>query len=280
LLSDVAPHVRVIALETPTLPPATHTNTYVLGTREVVVVEPASPRREEQERLLEALEASSCRPIAVFLTHHHLDHVGAVEAVRARYRVPVWAHAETARRVAFPVDHHLHDGDAFVCDDGTRWEAVHTPGHAPGHLCLIDPRGTTIAGDLVAGTGTILIEPSEGDMAQYLASLERVAARARLLLPSHGPPLPDAPEVLARYVAHRLGRERKIRDAVASVGPVTLEALLPLAYADAPVAVWPLARLSLEAHLVKLVREEKVVREGVAYRLADAPRSDPNESVR
>jgi glyoxylase-like metal-dependent hydrolase (beta-lactamase superfamily II) len=269
-LSVVAPGVRVLALETQTLPPATHTNTYVLGDRDVVVVEPASPKRREQHRLFEALDASGCRPRAIVLTHHHIDHIGAVEALRARYGAPVWAHPETASRVPFDVARHLDEGDVVTTDDGTRWEVMHTPGHAPGHVCLFDAAGTTVAGDMVAGIGTILIEPSEGDMAAYLRSLERMALRARVLLPSHGPPLHHAPEVLARYVAHRLGRERKIVEAVASVGPAALEALLPLAYADAPVAVWPLARLSLEAHLVKLCREGRVARTGDAYALASA----------
>ncbi|GAB4205310.1 MAG: MBL fold metallo-hydrolase [Sandaracinaceae bacterium] len=268
-LVSVAPGVRVIALETPTLPPATHTNTYVLGAEEVILVEPATPRLREQERLFAALEEAGCRPRAIFLTHHHLDHVGAVEATCARYGVPVWAHQETARRVAFPVARHVVDGETVHCDDGGVWKALHTPGHAPGHLCLVDGHGTTIAGDLVAGTGTILIEPSEGDMAQYLASLERVARYARRLLPSHGPMLGDAPEVLARYVAHRLGRERKVVEAVGAIGPATVQALVPLAYADAPPSVWALAALSLEAHLVKLLREGRVVCDGDAYRLSD-----------
>lgn len=266
LLREIAPGVRAIALETPTLPPATHTSTYVLGDREVILVEPASPHRREQARLFEALERAGCSVRAIFLTHHHLDHVGAVEAVHARFGAPVWAHRATAERVGVAVARLVEDGEVLETDVGERWEALHTPGHAPGHLCLVDRHGATIAGDLVAGTGTILIEPSEGDMALYLASLRRVAGRARLLLPAHGPSLPDATLVLERYVAHRLAREERVVEALASVGPAELHALLPLAYADAPQAVWPIAALSLEAHLVKLEREGRAERVGTAWR--------------
>lgn len=264
-LEPIAPGVRVIALETPTLPPATHTNAYVLGQREVIVVEPASPRRREQRRLIEALEREGCRVRAVFLTHHHVDHVGAVEAVATHFGAPVWAHAETAARVAFDVDRTLQEGDEIETDAGA-WGAMHTPGHAPGHLCLVGQDGVVVSGDMVAGTGTILIEPSEGDMRLYLASLERMKARARMLLPAHGPALSDAVAVLSHYVAHRLGREAKVRAALETVGPAELRALLPVAYADAPVAIWPLAALSLEAHLVKLEADGVAAREGEVWR--------------
>jgi ribonuclease/clavin/mitogillin len=266
VLVEVATGVRVIALETPTLPPATHTNAYVIGERDVIVVEPASPRRREQARLFDALEDAECRVRAIYLTHHHIDHIGAVEALVVRTGAPVWAHAETASRVPFAIDRVLAEGERIEDDTGRAWVALHTPGHAPGHLCLRDAEGTVIAGDMVAGVGTILVEPSEGSMSQYLASLRRLAEGSRVLLPSHGPALPDAPAVLDHYVRHRLGREAKVRAALRSSGPSTVAGLVPIAYADAPMHVWPLAALSLEAHLVKLVEDGEVVFDGERYR--------------
>ncbi len=267
-LVEVAKGVRVIALETPTLPPATHTNAYVLGERDVIVVEPASPRRREQARLFDALDDAECRVRAIYLTHHHIDHIGAVEALVSRTGAPVWAHAETASRVPFAIDRVMNEGERIEDDTGRAWDALHTPGHAPGHLCLRDGDGTVIAGDMVAGIGTILVEPSEGSMSLYLASLRRLAEGSRVLLPSHGPALTDAPSALAHYVRHRLGRESKVREALRSSGPSTVLGLVPVAYADTPMTVWPLAALSLEAHLVKLVEDGEVVKDGERYRIA------------
>ena len=141
-------------------------------------------------------------------------------------------------------------------------EAIHTPGHAPGHLCFLESSSRAlIAGDMVAGVGTILIEPGDGDMQQYLTSLQQMdELDTAQLLPAHGLPIDKPRERLRFYVQHRLLREAKIAGALASLKEANVEQLLPLAYADAPPAALPLARLSAEAHLIKLEREGKVAR--------------------
>jgi glyoxylase-like metal-dependent hydrolase (beta-lactamase superfamily II) len=113
-----------------------------------------------------------------------------------------------------------------------------------------------IAGDMVAGVGTILIDPSEGDMAEYLASLEALLALAPArLLPAHGPVITDAPGKLREYLAHRRMREARIADALAAAGRATPRALVAVAYADTPPPLWGLAERSLLAHLEKLERD-------------------------
>jgi glyoxylase-like metal-dependent hydrolase (beta-lactamase superfamily II) len=264
-VDGVAPGVRVVALRTPTLPPATHTACYLVGPSEgageLFVVDPASPYADQQAALDAILdrEIAAGRHIAgVLLTHHHADHVGAAAHVATR-DVPVMAHAETAARVRIPVSRVLADGD---------WcgpvRAVFTPGHAPGHLCFHDPAsGALIAGDMVAGLGTILIDPSEGDMRQYLDSLAIMAALApRMLLPAHGPMIHDAQGKLREYVAHRLMREGRVLEAVRGAGRATPAALVAVAYADTPKLLWGLAERSLVAHLVKLAADGRARREG------------------
>lgn len=254
-LLPVASGIRVLALRTPTLPPAAHTNVYLVGPDRgpVAVVDPGSPYADQQA-ILDAYLGEL--PIdVVLLTHHHGDHIGGAAALAARWGVPIAAHAATARRLAgrVPVTRIVEDGE--VVHGAT---AVHTPGHAEGHLCF-EIGGATIAGDMVAGLGTILIDPSEGDMAQYLASLERLLARpAATLLPAHGPPIPDGPAKLREYLAHRRMREARVAAALSGV-PQALRELLPLAYGDTPAVLWPLAERSLLAHLVKLLRDGKAV---------------------
>jgi glyoxylase-like metal-dependent hydrolase (beta-lactamase superfamily II) len=133
--------------------------------------------------------------------------------------------------------------------------AIFTPGHAEGHLCF-EVGSSTIAGDMVAGIGTILIDPSEGDMTLYLESLEKLRARPQTtILPAHGPAIPDGHAKLTEYLAHRRMREERVLAALASTGGGSVGALVAICYRDTPPVLWPLAERSLLAHLAKLVRE-------------------------
>lgn len=264
---EIADGVRMIALTTPTLLPATATNTLVVGRRRLAVIEPATPYADEQaalEQLLAGLTGAGAEVSAIFVTHHHRDHTGFAAALRERTGAPIHAHAATAERVDFAVDVALGDGAEVELGDGFVISAMHTPGHAPGHLVYRELQtGLAYAGDMVAGIGTILIDPEDdGDMIAYLASLERMAAAGpRALVPAHGPVLTDPQEVLRRYRAHRLMREDRVLAAIQEV-PRDLSAVLADAYADTPEALWPLAARSLEAHLRKLVVEGRVRRQG------------------
>jgi ribonuclease/clavin/mitogillin len=268
----LAPGLAMLSVRTPTLPPATHTNAYLAGSRELALVEPASPYPEEVERLagwVEAALAQGQRLRCLLLTHHHPDHAGGAALLRARLRAPLWAHAETARllsgRVA--IDRVIEEGERVELDGPVpiALEALHTPGHAPGHLCFWEAASRSlIAGDMVASVGTIVIQPEDGDMQAYLASLERLdALDARQLLPAHGLPIHEARARLRFYVQHRLQREAKVFDALAGLGRESrVDEIVPIAYADTPPLAWPLARLSAEAHLIKLAREGRVAQRG------------------
>ena len=257
-LAPVAPGIRVLALRTPTLPPAAHTNVYLVGpdAGPVAVIDPGSPYPDQQAILDHVL--SAIPPSAVLLTHHHGDHIGGAAALAERWGIPIAAHAGTARRLAgrVAVTQRIEDGETAY---GA--EAIFTPGHAEGHLCFA-VGDAVIAGDMVAGLGTILIDPSEGDMAVYLASLERLLARPPMvLLPAHGPAIPDGHGKLSEYLAHRRMRESLVAAALHDT-PRTLAELVADAYRDTPRALWGLAERSLLAHLVKLAREQRATDRG------------------
>jgi ribonuclease/clavin/mitogillin len=259
--------VDQLAARTPTLPPATHTNSYAIGGRDVLLVEPATPYADEQRAWLawaRSLPSRGRRPIAIVATHHHRDHVGGAAVLTRELGLPLWAHEETAALVDVPVARRLADGDALVLAGPIeeRWTVLHTPGHAPGHVCLWnEAERLAIVGDMVASVGTILVNPRDGDMAVYLEQLERLAALdAQCALPAHGEPIEQPTALFRWYIAHRLEREAKIFGVVARAGDAgaTAEAILADAYADAPPSAWPIALLSVRAHLEKLVREGRV----------------------
>ena len=268
---ELSRQISLFAARTPTLPPATHTNSYAIGAREVLLVEPATPYEDEQREWIAWVNAlGSCgrTPIAIVATHHHADHVGGLADLARETGLPVWMHPATAARVGGPpAARLLTDGEALVLGD-ERWEVLHTPGHAPGHICLYHASsGAVVLGDMVASVGTILIATSDGgDMIAYLAQLRRLHALApRLGLPAHGDPIDDPCETFRRYLAHRDAREKKVIAALFSCPGATVTELVRVAYADTPEHLWPLAGLSLEAHLAKLVTEGVSAEEGHRY---------------
>jgi ribonuclease/clavin/mitogillin len=212
---------------------------------------------------------------ALFLTHHHLDHVGGAAFFGEALGLPLWAHEDTAARLPeLSIARTLREGEVLVLD-GPRphaWHVLHTPGHAPGHLCLWEPEArAVVVGDMVASVGTILIEPTDGDMTEYLRQLARLAALdAAVALPAHGAPIEAPTALFERYIGHRLLREAKVLEALRTHGErgAKVAELVPVAYADTPMFLWPIAALSLEAHLVKLAREGAVTQGGVGFRAA------------
>jgi len=262
----------MFAARVPTLPPATHTNCYALGGRDVLLVEAVASDTGEQRAYLEwarAFGSQGRKLVAIVTTHHHPDHIAGLDVLARTLGVGVWVHDATYERLAASaqavVTRRLCDGDEIILD-GVRpetWKVLITPGHAPGHVCLHEPEARTlVVGDMVASVGTILIAPSDGDVQKYIFSLERLAGLdAALALPSHGEPIDEPTALFLKYIAHREKREKIIYEAVAACGPRggTVAELVAASYSGTPMHLWPLAELTLKAHLVKLVREGRVL---------------------
>ncbi len=264
---ELRPGVVLLPLETPTLPPARSTNAVLLGRRRAVLVDPATPLPAETGRLLRAIAEArrQGREIqAIWLTHHHLDHVGAVEAVRRDLGVPVCAHrltAEHLERRGIRIDRMLVHDQRIVLDGDPPFpvRVVHTPGHTRGHLCFFDEtHRSLIAGDLASTLSTIVIDPPEGDMDAYLESLDRaVELEPRILVPAHGPPVRDAVRHLRQLGRHRLERESQVLDAWRGGARRPAEMVAGI-YPEVPRTVHPIAERQILAHLERLRRRGEI----------------------
>ncbi len=260
-LFETQPGITIIPVRSQKKPAVTHVNCVVIGEDELYVVDPgvAEPwERQHLDDVLDHLLGLGHQVGAVLLTHPHSDHVGATEFFRAKYRAPVWAHEATARELPFPVDHLLHDGEIIPITGDPEWRVrcLHTPGHHPGHMCFLEETThSLLCGDMMANPGTILISPDYGgDMNAYLQSLERLLQEdIRFTVPAHGWPTfrESGKDLLRQLITHRLGREEKIKTALAE-GVRTMEELIERVYADVPREAWHAAEHQIRAHLLRL----------------------------
>ncbi|CAN5543652.1 MAG: MBL fold metallo-hydrolase [Actinomycetota bacterium] len=207
------------------------TNTYVFGG---VAIDPGP---DDEAHLSEVAAASAIETI--LLTHRHPDHASGATRLAEMTGVSVLAFGDG-----------IADGDEF-----SGLVAVHTPGHAPDHVCFFhEGSGTLFSGDLIAGEGSIMVAPPEGDLADYMESLRRVRNLSpSRILPGHGPEVADAGAKIEEYVSHREEREAMVIKALES-GAETVEEVVALAYSEVPPEMRPYAGRAARAHLEKLGR--------------------------
>jgi glyoxylase-like metal-dependent hydrolase (beta-lactamase superfamily II) len=237
------------------------TNTFVVGDPTgALVIDPGCDDAAHLDAV--ALAGAALGGIqAIVVTHAHPDHMGGAAELAQRTGARVLALVRTPDGVPF-ADATVADGEAIAAGSQSL-TVLATPGHRFDHICLWHaPSGILFAGDLVAGVGTVVIIPPEGDMRAYLASLARVQALPlRRIWPAHGHAI-DAPQAkLAEYVAHRLAREAQVMEALSAAGqPQTVGDLVPVVYADTPASMHGWAARSLLAHLIKLEADGRVRR--------------------
>ena len=274
------PNYICFPVRTPTKPPATHTNCYLIsGGGEFLIVDPGSPYEDEQAALNQCLDElirkDSLSPREIILTHFHPDHIAGVNALNDfleqnhRRRIPVAAHRSTAEPLKgkVEIDRFVADNDLIQMGD-RRLRALFTPGHARGHLCLYDEgTGALLSGDNIVGFGSVLIDPPDGNMRDYLASLKRMRALPNLsvLFGGHGPPVANPYEKIDEYISHRLQREELILAAVHE-GASTPKEIVARAYIDVSPKAHAMAERAVIAHLEKLEADGLVVRDGSGWR--------------
>ena len=249
------------------------TNTYLVGggeANEWAVIDPG-PLDEQH---VEAILAAAPGPIRwIFATHTHNDHSPAVAPLKARTgavvhgRLP--AHCEW-QDASFAPDVHLAGGERFELPGGATLQVIHTPGHASNHICyLLEEEKLLFTGDHVMQASTVVINPPDGDMAAYIASLRSLTALdLDWLAPGHGFLMAQPRHAIEWIVSHRLAREAKVLAAVQALAPARKDALLAKVYSDVPPRLHAMAMRSLTAHLLKLRDESLVVESGGVWSTA------------
>jgi glyoxylase-like metal-dependent hydrolase (beta-lactamase superfamily II) len=250
--SALSPLVRRILAPNPGIMTGPGTNTYLVGIDEIVVIDPGP----DDEGHLDAIAGCGGDRIRwIVCTHTHPDHSPGAAGLRTRTGAEVLAFDS---RDGLEVDGRLADGDVIEATEFVL-RAVHTPGHASNHLCFVlEQERMLFSGDHIMDGSTVVISPPDGDMADYLASLERLRSlrpRLRSIAPAHGHLIEDPQAKIAEYVEHRLQREAQVLDGLAGRGTATVAELVADIYTDVPEVLHPMAARSVWAHLRKLASE-------------------------
>ena len=249
-------HVTRLTAPNPGMMTGPGTNTYLVGESEIAVIDPGPAL---DAHIAKILEAGAGRIRWIFTTHTHMDHSPACAALKAATGARVLgrtAPAGTNQDQDYAPDRILSDGDRMTLGN-LHLRAIHTPGHASNHLCyLLEETRMLFTGDHVMQGSTVVINPPDGDMRAYLASLDKLLAEdIAIIAPGHGYLIGAPHNEVKRLITHRLAREAKVTTALGRLGEATLEELVAHVYDDVSAKLHPVATRSLSAHLDKLVAE-------------------------
>lgn len=263
------PRTICFPLKTATLPPATHTNCFIVGREKFVVIDAASKDETEQKSLhtlVDSFIVKNYECAAIITTHQHQDHFGGETVLQTHLRerfnmqIPLAAHEATAEFLRGEVEFQLNlqDGDDFdlIDERGAKFtlRTIHTPGHSSGLLTFYDEEsGFLLSGDNVVNSSSVVIAPPDGNLTDYLASLERLKNLPNLkyLCGSHGSAVFDAREKIESYIAHRVEREKQILAAIEN-GAQTVPEIVAAVYVELNPELIRFAEKSVEAHLEKI----------------------------
>jgi glyoxylase-like metal-dependent hydrolase (beta-lactamase superfamily II) len=259
------------------------TGTYIVGRHDVAVIDPGPDNADHKASLERALEGKNV--VGIVVTHCHTDHVPLAAWLHEETGAPTFAIGSHPRPIEDEVvdepddvsddeaddgirEHIDHDfaptravvdGEAFLRAEDWSLTAVHTPGHTSNHMCVaLDVGNALFTGDHVMGWSTTVVSPPDGNMADYITSLEKVIARGdAVLYPTHGNPVTDPQPFLRAYLEHRLEREAAILRVLGS-GKDTIDEIVAVLYVDVRKELHKAAGRSVLAHLVKLVHDGRV----------------------
>lgn len=272
-LESVAPGLRRITASNPSMFTFHGTGTYVIGEGNVAVVDPGPLLQAHVDALIEGL--GSERISHVLITHTHQDHSPACKLLRHKSDAPTYGYGphgegkfergviiEEGGDMDFVPDVKVRDGDVIE-GDGWSVECVYTPGHTSNHICFgWRERKALLSGDHVMGWSTSIVSPPDGDMADYMASLEKLLLRDdEVYWPTHGAPIHDPKSYVRAFIEHRRLREQQIIDRL-TAGPQTITDMVPGMYVGLDRNLFPAAARSVFATVILLIDEGRVVADG------------------
>jgi glyoxylase-like metal-dependent hydrolase (beta-lactamase superfamily II) len=229
----------------------TGTNTYIVGSGEIAVIDPGPDDPQHLENILTTAERLG-RITTVLVTHRHVDHLPAAVPLCQRTATQLVGHSDLPG-----VQRAARDGESVFGS----LIALETPGHTRDSLCFWDAaEGILFTGDLVAGTGTVVVDDQPGALADYIASLERlVTLKPRTIYPGHGPVVDGGLEKIQEYLDHRRLRVQQVVDALTQRGPSSVDELVAAIYVDVPANLVAMAARNVRANLDMLAAEARVV---------------------
>lgn len=272
---QVSPLIRRVVANNPG--PFTYlgTGTYIIGRGEVAVIDPGPDMDDHLEAILGALEPGE-KVTHILITHHHSDHSPLAGPLKARTGATIYGCAvaeipvddsgvrmEAGADFGFAPDVSLCGGGQVLEGPGWTLEAIATPGHTSNHICFaLKQENALFSGDHIMGWSTTVITPPDGDMTDYMESLDLVKARDfSVLWPTHGPPVTEVAPFIDAYIAHRRAREAQVLKAVTE-GHGRIREMVPVLYADVDPRLHPAAARSVLGHMIDLVKRGLVTTDG------------------
>jgi glyoxylase-like metal-dependent hydrolase (beta-lactamase superfamily II) len=261
-LDQIANGVRRLVARNPGFMTGPGTNTYLLGDGPYLAIDPGPEDAVHIDRIV---AETGARIETILATHTHPDHSPAAGSLAKRTGAVVLgrpAPHDGRQDAAFAPARTVADGDVLRIG-AYSLRAIHTPGHASNHLCfLLDGQGLLFTGDHLMQGSTVVIGPPDGNMNQYLRSLQRLQREpVTRIAPGHGEVIEDAQAEIARVIAHRLKREAKVVERLRAAGRATVDGLVASVYDDVDPRLHPVAKSSLLAHLIKLEEDGRAARD-------------------
>ncbi len=236
------------------------TNAYLIGKNDLTLVDPGPANEEHIDNIIKIADGKIKR---ILVTHTHKDHSPAALPISRILNVPMYGRLVDGDSLwedeTFIPDIVMSDGDTIETSEYSI-EAIHTPGHASNHLCFLIPEiNCLLTGDHIMDGSTVVIAPPDGDMTKYISSLEKLFNyKIDTFAPGHGSYMIEPEKTIQAIIRHRLTREGKVFRRLEEAGSSDLDQLVKLVYDDVSEMLYPIAKFSLQAHLIKLIKEKKV----------------------